>query len=265
MDPSINRYSAIIEKIFFNHFGRSEPPFPFDREEINSAAEELKLPSIKNMGDLIYSFRYRTNFPESITKKAPLGFKWIIRPKGRSKYEFALTPKIEIVPDPTLIAIKIPNATPGIIQQHSLNDEQALLAKIRYNRLIDIFTGVACYSLQNHLRTSIRGLGQVETDELYVGIDKSGAHYIIPVQAKSKKDKIGIIQIEQDLALCKEKFPNLVYRLIATQFIDEDLIALFEFEETDEGIKKVSEKHYRLVQPDKLTEKDLSNYRKVLV
>jgi hypothetical protein len=45
---------------------------------------------------------------------------------------------------------------------------------MRYNRLLDIFTGVACYSLQNHLRTTVPDVGQVETDELYVGVDKNG-------------------------------------------------------------------------------------------
>ena len=53
-----------------------------------------------------------------------------------------------------------------------MNDEQALLAKIRYNRLIDIFTGITCYSLQNHLRTTVPNIGQVEIDEIYIGIDK---------------------------------------------------------------------------------------------
>ncbi len=81
-------------------------------------------------------------------------------------------------------AIKVPAATPGIIEKYALSDEQALLARLRYNRLIDIFTGITCYSLQNHLRTMIPELGQVETDEIYIGVDRQGAHYVLPVQAK---------------------------------------------------------------------------------
>lgn len=65
-----------------------------------------------------------------------------------------------------LAETKIPDSTPGIIAKYALNDEQALLAKVRYNRLIDIFTGVACYSLQSHLRTTVPKIGQVETDEI---------------------------------------------------------------------------------------------------
>src|SRR5690606_22377407 len=110
--------------------------------------------------------------------------RWIIRPRGQSLYRFALTYQPPIVPNPALLKIKIPEATPAVITRYALNDEQALLAKLRYNRLIDLFTGVVCYSLQNHLRTQIPEIGQLETDELYVGVDQSGAHYGIPIQAK---------------------------------------------------------------------------------
>ena len=50
-----------------------------------------------------------------------------------------------------------PDSTPGVIS-YALSDEQSLLATVRYNRLIDVFTGLTCYSLQNHLRTSQTGL-----------------------------------------------------------------------------------------------------------
>lgn len=115
--------------------------------------------------------------------------------------------KAQIEPSKLLAETKILDATPGIIARYAISDEQGLLARLRYNRLIDIFTGVTCYSLQNHLRTSVNGIGQVETDELYIGVDRRGAHYVFPVQAKGGSDKLGIVQIEQDFAMCAQKFP----------------------------------------------------------
>ena len=88
-----------------------------------------------------------------------------------------------IVPNRELVTVKIPDATPEIIAKYALSDEQALLARVRYNRLIDIFLGVTTYSLQNHLRTTVKGVGQIEIDEIYLGIDRYGAHYVMPVQA----------------------------------------------------------------------------------
>ena len=166
-----------------------------------------------------------------------------------------------VIPSSILVETKIPDATPGIIIKYSMNDEQALLAKLRYNRLVDIFTGLTCYSLQNHLRTTLRDGSQIETDEIYIGLDKRGVHYILPVQAKGGKDKIGIVQIEQDFSMCAAKFSRLICRAIAAQFIDDNLIALFELEQTNEGIKVSSEKHYHLVRPENLSPEELESYR----
>lgn len=230
---------------------------PFEREEMERVAAELKLPPPKNLGDLVYSFRYRTLLPERITSLAGDQEIWVIRPSGRGRYTIALVKNTPIVPNPNLAITKIPDATPGIVAKYSLSDEQALLAKVRYNRLVDVFSGVACYSLQSHVRTTVPEMGQVETDELYVGVDKKGAHYVFPVQAKGGKDRLNVVQIEQDFAMCATKFPLLVCRPIAAQFMAEGVIALFELEAGENGVAIASEKHYRLVPPDDVTSTDL--------
>ncbi|MBN1942888.1 MAG: endonuclease [Phycisphaerae bacterium] len=257
-----NRYVAIIEKIFSSHFRKGMEEIPFNREEIEATAQELNIQLPKNIGDLVYSFRYRTSLPASIRSSAPKGKVWIIRPAGRGKYCFVAVSKAFITPNPNLAITKIPNATPGVIDLYALNDEQALLAKLRYNRLTDVFTGVTCYSLQSHLRTSVKGMGQVETDELYVGLDSRGVHYIFPVQAKGGKDQLNVVQIEQDMEMCRAKFPQLICRPLAAQFMENDLIAMFEFEEGDTREIVISgEKHYRLVSPEDLSDEELQSYQ----
>ncbi len=258
---SLNRYTQIIERIFLSRYQSGCLEVTFERDDIVTVAEELGIKLPKNIGDIIYSFRYRVELPESVSVHAPQGMEWIIRSAGRSRYCFVAVPEQRLVPSVMLAETKIPDATPGIVSMYALTDEQALLAKLRYNRLIDIFTGVACYSLQNHLRTSIPLLGQVETDELYVGVDRRGAHYVFPVQAKGGKDRLSIVQIEQDAALCAAKFSRLICRPIAAQFMDQNLIALFEFEIANETVQISREKHYRLVSSDALNELDLSTYQ----
>ena len=44
--------------------------------------------------------------------------------------------------------------------------------------------------------------------------------------------------------------------------MEDDLIALLEFEQQEDRIKVASEKHYRLVHPDDVTEEDLAVYRR---
>ena len=259
-----NRYTQIIEHIFFLHYEEGAREVEWEREEIVSASDALGFPRPDNLGDVIYSFRYRTVLPESIKAKAPEGLSWIIRPAGRSRYKFVATAVQEILPTELLAVTKVPDSTPGLVAKYSKGDEQALLVRVRYNRLLDIFTGITCYSLQNHLRTTVEGMGQVETDEVYVGVDRRGAHYVFPVQAKGGKDKLNIVQIEQDFAVCAEKFPGLIARAIAAQFMADNVIALFEFEETDEGVKLASEKHYRRVPYSEITDEELASYRERL-
>jgi hypothetical protein len=232
----------------------------FSREEFEAAAAELRMDLPKNLGDIIYSFRYRARIPESISSRAAAGSVWIIRGEGKGKYGFVQVRECKLEPDMALVETKVPDSTPGVIELYALGDEQALLAKVRYNRLVDVFTGVVCYSLQNHLRTTLSDKTPVETDEVYVGLDRRGAHYVLPVQAKGARETLGVVQVEQDLALCRDKFPALIARPIGAQFLAPDLIALFEFEDTPDGIRKVSEKHYRLVPSDELSPEEIAAY-----
>lgn len=256
-----NRYAQIIERIFPSLYKSGATEVPFEREDIVRIAKELNIKLPKNLGDIIYSFRYRTPLPEAVRNKAPKGKEWIIRPAGPSKYRFVAAGLATIAPSKMMAETKVPDSTPGVIELYALNDEQALLAILRYNRLVDIFTGVTCYSLQSHLRTTVPKLGQVETDEIYIGVDKRGAHYVFPVQAKGGNDLLSIVQIEQDVALCAAKFPSLICRPIAAQFMEDDLIALFEFEEGKGGMAISAERHYRLVPGEEVTADDLNAYR----
>ncbi len=258
--PVPNRYTQIIERIFFGYFSVGVTEFEFEREEFRIAADDLGLRAPDNLGDIPYTYRYRQPLPEKIRATTPIGMDWIIRAAGIGRYRFVLVPIFELSPAINLVETKILDATPGIITKYALGDEQALLAIVRFNRLIDIFTGLTCYSLQNHLRTTVPEMGQVEVDELYIGVDKRGAHYIIPVQAKGHGDKLGIVQIEQDFALAAAKFPSLRCKSVAAQFMHNGAIALFEMEMNNEKIEIASEKHYRLVASDQLSADELSSY-----
>lgn len=257
-----NRYSALIERIFRDRYKAGATEVLFRREDLTKAAKALRITLPKNLGDVIYSMRYRASLPEAITRTQPKGKEWVIEGKGRSEYAFRLVTISRIVPNRNMAAIKIPDATPEVVGAYALSDEQALLAKVRYNRLLDIFLGVAAYSLQNHLRTTVKGLGQVEIDEIYVAIDKRGRQYVLPVQAKGGTDQLSSVQTKQDIACCTEKFPALICRAISAQFISEDLIALFELRLSGEEVQIVEERHYKLVPADQISTADLRSYDK---
>ena len=261
MAKSLNRYGSLIEKVFFDHYQIGLKSLDFTREDIESAASILKIKLPKNLGDVLYSFRFRNPLPDRIVATQPDGMEWVIELAGRALYKFSLVKANRVLPREGLVRIDIPDATPELIRAYALDDEQALLAIVRYNRLIDTFLGLTTYSLQNHLRTTVKGIGQIEIDELYVGLDKRGCHYVIPVQAKGGKDQIGIVQISQDIRFVEDKFPEMRCRAIAAQFMENQVIALFELTLQDDEIKVIEERHYRLVPAKKLDRNAIRNYR----
>ena len=261
MAKKLNRYQALIQKIFFDHFAGGATEFEFDREELEDGNTELGFRRVKNIGDVPYSFRYRRKLPDSILGTQPEGREWIILGAGKGRYRFKLFKKANVLPREGLVVTDIPDATPEVIRAHRLGDEQALLAIVRYNRLIDTFLGLTTYSLQNHLRTTVEDMGQIEVDELYVGLDKHGCHHIVPVQAKVGRDRIGVVQIVQDIGFVEQKFPGMRCRAIAAQFMKGGEIALFELTLQEDEIRVVEERHYRLVPAGKLDYESIRGYR----
>lgn len=256
-----NRYKALIETIFFAHWTRGMKEFEFERKEFKTTADQLGIELPDNLGDVVYAVRYRITLPKRVLDTQPEGQEWIIEGAARSRYRFKLVSATRIVPNPKFAAISIPDATPELIRSYALDDEQALLAIVRYNRLIDTFLGLTTYSLQNHLRTTVQGIGQIEIDELYIGLDKHGCHYLIPVQAKGGTDQIGVVQTTQDIRYAEQKFPDMRCRPIAVQFMDDKVVAMFELVLQDDEVKVVDEKHYKLVPADQLDPKAIRSYR----
>jgi hypothetical protein len=110
-----NRYDAIIESIFLEHYSNDSSPFEFTRGEFESKAKGLGITLPKNIGDVLYSFRYRKDLPSAITDTASEGLEWIIEGAGRAKYRFRLASANRIVPSAHLVSIKIPDSTPRAI------------------------------------------------------------------------------------------------------------------------------------------------------
>jgi hypothetical protein len=262
-EKAIARYVQIIEAVFHRYWKKGKTEFAFERGELERVCEQLGIKPPKNLGDVIYTFRYRKALPKSILDTQPPERAWLILGDGDAKYRFRLNKLTHIKPTNGLLVRKIPDATPEIISGYALTDEQALLAKVRYNRLIDIFLGVTAYSLQNHLRTKIPNYGQIEIDELYVGLDSRGAQYIVPVQAKGGSDILGVIQTIQDVTFCQteKRYQNCIPRAVSAQFLTDDTIALFETTFDGDEVSIVRERHYKLTQSDAITASDLKQYK----
>jgi hypothetical protein len=109
---SPTRYADILTGIFHRHYRPGATSFSFRREEIEEIAAERDVRLPKNLGDLVYSFRYRATLPAAISATAPDGFEWSIEGGGRAVYHFKLVRTNRIVPSENREVVKIPDATP---------------------------------------------------------------------------------------------------------------------------------------------------------
>ncbi|MDM8517807.1 hypothetical protein QUF76_16550 [Desulfobacterales bacterium HSG16] len=93
-----SKYDRVIEKVFFNNYNESMSRILFDREELAQACQTLDIASIKNLGDIVYSYRFRKNLPKAIENTTPSNHEWIIVGAGIGMYEFRLSVKSKIEP-----------------------------------------------------------------------------------------------------------------------------------------------------------------------
>lgn len=112
------KYDEIISAIFKDRYTEGVTSIIFEREDLATKARELGFEPPKNLGDIVYSYKYRKRLPEDIINTAPEGFYWRIKNTGIAQHEFVLTPGAEFVePDSMLATTKIPDGTPSIVKK----------------------------------------------------------------------------------------------------------------------------------------------------
>ncbi len=202
-------YDQVIIRVFESVFAEGADTLPFTKADIEQAIQQLGLQlSTKNVPDIVYTYRSgRSALPKFILQHGS----WAIEGMGKSKYAFRKLSRSPYFDMPSDIEVTtIPDATPQIVLNYQSSDEQAALARIRYNRLVDIFTSLTTYHLQGHFRTTVANTGQIEIDDLYIGLDSDGVGFILPIEAKidSVKDQLGVIQVTQMIRFAAAQFPD---------------------------------------------------------
>jgi len=63
------------------------------------------------------------------------------------------------------------------------------------------------------------------------------------------------------MAVCAAKFPALMCRPVAAQLMEDNMVALFEFEMSEGEVFVREEKHYRIVTDEDLMDEEIASYR----
>ena len=246
-------YGTAFTEVFMRARERSsnENELLFDKEELEGICNDLGL-DVKNIPDIKYQYQVgRAELPDEIRSTG----NWVVQGRGKGKYAFVRItrePFIEIPAD--LHIIEVPDATPDIVLKYGGEDEQAVLSRVRYNRLVDIFLSITAYHLQGHFRSAISEIGQVEIDDLYLGVDQEGSWYVIPIEAKGpgQQEKLSVIQIQQMILFAKQDYPRLLLRPIGIKSLGDGSSVFAEFNDSAdlEEISVKDYKRYRLIRDD---------------
>lgn len=242
-------YDRVIVELFRRHKGAEKREFVFSRDELRDIAQGFG-ETVRNLGDILYSYRGgRRPLPREIAETG----NWVIEPAGRGTYVFRkLDRNIYIGFPPDLKETTLLDATPEIVDKYSKGDEQSLLTKIRYNRLIDTFLSITAYHLQSHVRGVVEEAGQIELDDLYLGVDTDGNRYVVPIEAKTADEPLGVIQIASMNAYAAQEFSDLTLRSVAVKSMEDGSLFFAEFTSAldAEGVEVVEYRRYRLVKQE---------------
>lgn len=245
-------YDQVMIRLFKKVYKPELDVLPFIKEDLVNLCKEMGI-TINNVPDVPYHYRTgRSDLPKEILGTG----NWVIEGTGKGKYNFVRlkrAPYIDIPDD--LYVTQIPEATPDIILKYGGTDEQAILTRVRYNRLIDTFLSITAYHLQSHFRSTVEELGQVEIDDLYLGVDTDGKWYVIPIEAKSvgKKERLGLVQVKQMILFARQDYKGLILRPVGIKPLEDGSYIFMEFadEPKFESISVKRYARYKLVRDDR--------------
>ena len=127
---------------------------------------------IKNIPDIIYTYRARANLPAEILAHG--NFAVIGRGKGLYAFVSIPIPNRFVLPG-SMKVVPLANQIPQWVRPYMQNDEQGMLTMLQVNNLVAVHLGLqSAFRLQSHLRCGVPSYGQVEVDKLYIGKGLAG-------------------------------------------------------------------------------------------
>lgn len=243
LDALPNEYAAAFVAMYREAKSRASNPsdIPFSKAELVHHGSELvrygvskrKL-VLKNFPDALYTFRARADLPAEIVADGHFA----IVGRGKGHYAFVKIPVPNRFPLPAAMqSAQVQNQMPTWVQQYMGNDEQGMLTRIQANDLIATYLSLtSTFRLQSHRRIGVKGYGQVEVDELYVGRTAT-ADVGIAVEAKNAApdDCLNVSQLFGTGQALKQLFPpKMPMHLIGAKPDTSGRICLAEFSLPDD-------------------------------
>lgn len=233
-----NDYGAAFVATYREAKARASDPsdIPFSKTRLVHHGSELVRHGIssrklvvKNFPDALYTFRARAHLPVERLQDGNFAIIW----RGKGHYAFVKIPIPNRLrfPMTPMTTQRIQNRIPDWVRPYLGHDEQDMLTRIQAHDLIAAYLGLKeSFRLQSHLRIGVKGNGQVEVDELYVGRTDQG-EVGIAAEAKNEtpEDCLNVSQLFGTAQALKARFPTMPQRLVGAKPDTSGRICLAEF------------------------------------
>ena len=103
-----NIYDRIIIELFQRHWKPDITEFEFSRDEFEEIIDQLGIERPRNLGDIIYTFRYRKPFPSAILETQSGNLQWSLHLSGHGRYRMSLSQSAVVLPDKSLPTFQYP-------------------------------------------------------------------------------------------------------------------------------------------------------------
>jgi hypothetical protein len=204
--------------------GASIEYVPFSKEDFVRHGAELRRRRIvdceldvKNIADIIYTYRARCDLPAEILAKG----NYAIIGRGKGLYAFSRIDRPNRITLPGNMQVQqIDDVIPSWIHPYLNDDEQGMLTTVNANNLVTKYLGLKrCFRIQSHLRMGVLNYGQVEIDDIYIGEFLDGKHVGIAVEAKdyAASDCLNVSQLFGASKAVQQVFPSISQVLLGVK------------------------------------------------
>jgi len=209
---------------------------PFSKEDLVRHGDEIRkrgitsrAVAVKNVPDIIYTYRARADLPAEILAHG----NYAIVGRGKGRYAFyKIDRPNRVAPPAERKTVLVSDVIPSWARGFMTDDEQGMLTAIASNGLVARHLSLKrAFRLQSHLRCSVANYGQVEIDELYVGEDASTKHVVVAVEAKDRSDHdlLNISQLFGCAQALFERYPGNQLKLLGVKPVGDGAVAMCEF------------------------------------
>lgn len=201
----------------------------FTRDDIISFFKKNHIKTPKNIGDLIYNLRYRSDYLSSYDYFLKKDYTWTLISLNTGEYALVAKKQLRL-PDLESLEINyIDDITPAHIHNLRTYNDQSLLMKILQNNILQEFLEDEVMTLQMHHKINLKDWGQAEIDGL---LASNTQPHLYLTEVKGYTEVIGWPQMIQLKLYSQQQHPETPFTPIFIQSHKDMSFSIISFDFT---------------------------------